>query len=108
MARTACMSCPGVALPGRSRCAACGGDYRRDVRTSAQQQMRREVNRTGGARCSLCGHYFPARDVEIDHALPLRDGGRDARANVQPLCHGCHATKTAAENADRAHQSHTH
>ena len=46
----------------------------------------------------LCRHCLargvPVPAVEVDHILPLRDGGDNARANLQPLCMGCHDRKT--------------
>ncbi len=34
---------------------------------------------------------------EVDHIVPLQQGGTDEVSNLQPLCHDCHATKSAAE-----------
>ena len=36
---------------------------------------------------------------EIDHIVPLADGGQDIDANCQPLCLDCHALKSAMEAA---------
>lgn len=41
--------------------------------------------------CVVCG--APATDV--DHIVPRRQGGIDAEANLQALCHQCHSRKTA-------------
>ena len=49
-------------------------------------------------RCLSClqqGRLSAAR--EVDHIVPLQQGGADAISNLQPLCHDCHATKSAAE-----------
>jgi len=35
----------------------------------------------------------PAKDV--DHIVAKRDGGTDARENLQGACHACHSWKTA-------------
>lgn len=45
----------------------------------------------------LCRHcQRPAQMV--DHITPRSQGGEDLdRANLQPLCHSCHAKKTAKE-----------
>ena len=49
-------------------------------------------------RCRACGLYFTDGDkMEVDHILPKKDGGRDARDNVQLLHRHCHDTKTARE-----------
>jgi len=39
-----------------------------------------------------------ATATEVDHRLPLRDGGTHARANLQALCSTCHKRKTAEEH----------
>ncbi|MFZ3206398.1 MAG: HNH endonuclease [Pseudomonas sp.] len=49
----------------------------------------------------MCGRLcdFPA-GFELDHKLPLFQGGEDTEENCQVLCaglDGCHAAKTAAE-----------
>lgn len=43
--------------------------------------------------CVVCG--APATDV--DHIIPKRLGGTDARDNLQSLCHACHTRKTMRE-----------
>lgn len=39
--------------------------------------------------------------TEVDHILPLHRGGDDAPHNLQPLCHDCHASKSAMERGGR-------
>ena len=41
--------------------------------------------------CAVCGHRARA----VDHIVERRDGGTDARANLQGLCWPCHSAKTA-------------
>ena len=43
--------------------------------------------------CRLCG----APASEVDHIVPRRRGGTDARSNLQPLCKSCHSSKTMRE-----------
>ena len=46
----------------------------------------------------LCRHCLargvPVPAVEVDHIVPLRDGGDNARENLQPLCAKHHDIKT--------------
>jgi len=42
--------------------------------------------------CRACGI---ARATDVDHILPRRRGGTDARDNLQALCHSCHSQKTS-------------
>lgn len=32
--------------------------------------------------------------TDVDHILAKREGGRDEKNNLQPLCHACHSRKT--------------
>ena len=48
-----------------------------------------------GELCASCG--IEGVPLELDHIVPLFKGGKDEIANVQLLCHPCHAEKTAAE-----------
>jgi len=43
--------------------------------------------------CRQCG----ARADDVDHIIPLGQGGTNARENLQPLCRSCHNVKTRAE-----------
>ena len=36
--------------------------------------------------------------TEVDHIVPLRDGGTDRVDNLQGLCKSCHSRKTATED----------
>ena len=39
--------------------------------------------------------------TEVDHILPLKQGGTNRWDNLQPLCHSCHVKKTKEENSRR-------
>ena len=46
----------------------------------------------------VCRHCKNAVASMVDHILPLKQGGaRLALNNLQPLCHSCHAIKTAKD-----------
>lgn len=40
----------------------------------------------------------PPLATEVDHIVPLRAGGTNARSNLQALCKSCHSRKTARED----------
>lgn len=66
------------------------------------QRIRAQVLSANPA-CAVCraaGRWTEAR--EVDHVVPLWDGGTDALANLQGLCIACHAQKSAGEAARRA------
>ncbi len=78
----------------RGRCAACGVD---------PSALRRTL-RGPGLRKRLVERGFRARGSlwEVDHIVPLVDGGGHELANLQTLCTPCHRTKTAREARARA------
>lgn len=39
--------------------------------------------------------------TEVDHRVPLAQGGTDDPGNLDPVCAECHARKTASEASDR-------
>lgn len=50
--------------------------------------------------CLAAGRYKAA--TQLDHKVPLWQGGKDDESNLQPLCDRCHKAKTAAEATQRA------
>ena len=48
--------------------------------------------------CQICG--TPTDQLEIDHIIPMFQGGEDEDSNLQSLCagpDGCHARKSKSE-----------
>jgi 5-methylcytosine-specific restriction protein A len=70
-------------------------------KTWARRRLRRKVNQAGGAHCGNCWGWFTSGAIEIDHRVPLANGGTDTEANVWPLCGPCHDEKSAAEHRAR-------
>jgi 5-methylcytosine-specific restriction protein A len=53
--------------------------------------------------CVLCKKRgWIAAATQIDHVIPLWDGGLDDDSNRQGLCDDCHAKKTSDESARRS------
>lgn len=72
-----------------------GSDRREKVRSgSAQQKRARYVMRRDDSICHLCG--LPGSE-EIDHVVPLAEGGSDELDNLAPAHKRCHAKKSSAE-----------
>lgn len=68
-------------------------------RGRAGQRDRAEVIREEPL-CRSCLARGVTRATEIvDHIKPLREGGRDVRANKQGLCKPCHDAKSLLERA---------
>jgi 5-methylcytosine-specific restriction protein A len=55
------------------------------------------------ACCLGCGRKLMMGEKwELDHVIPLEDGGVNAEGNLQPLCKPCHGKKTGREATERA------
>ena len=53
--------------------------------------------------CAECERRGEAKLAQqVDHVVPLADGGRDDGSNYQSLCVPCHAAKSASEAKARA------
>lgn len=66
-------------------------------RKGVEQRKRRLRNEPLCRHCYAKGIITEAE--EVDHILPLANGGTDTDDNVQSLCRQCHAIKTAGEAA---------
>ena len=73
---------------------------RRARRTLTEAQKRRIAARDGW-RCVACKNPLPAA-FQVDHIVPLCEGGADHADNCQTLCGTCHADKTQEEAIRRA------
>ncbi len=43
--------------------------------------------------CYYCGRKFPAKDLTMDHIVPLSRGGKSTKGNVVPCCKACNTNK---------------
>lgn len=44
-------------------------------------------------RCAYCGCDLEYKDMQVDHAQPLRCGGADEMGNMLPACRSCNHYK---------------
>lgn len=57
----------------------------------------------GGGACHICGgEIFAGQAWEIEHVIPLAQGGADELANMRPAHPVCHREKTAQDAGDTA------
>ena len=55
-------------------------------------------------KCSECAGVLPST-YQVDHTVPLCDGGADSADNATAMCPNCHALKTQNEAIRRADKS---
>lgn len=44
-------------------------------------------------RCHYCGAAAPAKELTMDHIVPISRGGRSTKGNVVPCCKRCNTLK---------------
>ena len=74
-------------------------DYRKGYRDPTYHRERAATLRDAKGVCSVCG-VRPDR-LEVDHIVPLRDGGSNKRYNLRAVCVGCHRVKTREDRRGR-------
>lgn len=52
----------------------------------------------GWYTCVRCGKSFRKKDIDIDHIIPKKYGGRDNLNNLQCMCKHCNRSKQANIN----------
>lgn len=56
-------------------------------------EFKRELCQSQDYRCMYCGRRRGFRDLEIDHKIPIAQGGNNRPSNLQMLCHSCNKRK---------------
>lgn len=64
-------------------------------------KIRQRIAKQHNYRCAQCGLIWRSHIDQIDHIIPLEQGGSNDDANLQPLCDGCHKVKTLAERKNK-------
>lgn len=72
----------------------------------SEEQLRKERGKTRELRksgwwkqriamgkCYYCGGSFPAKELTLDHVVPLVRGGRTTKGNCVPACKQCNSRK---------------
>ena len=70
------------------------------MQRSISESEKKVVAARQGWKCSVCLSLLPAA-YQIDHSVPLCDGGADTIANCTAMCPNCHAEKTQLETIAR-------
>jgi len=71
------------------------------MRRTLTESQKKRVAASNGWRCGVCSSLLNAT-YQIDHIVPLWQGGPDTIDNCQSLCSGCHAWKTQEEAIQRS------
>lgn len=69
------------------------------VWTPRTQGFSKTVRRAALAQYLMCNHCGINMSTEVDHIIPVFEGGDDTVFNAQGLCRECHMIKTQAESA---------
>jgi 5-methylcytosine-specific restriction endonuclease McrA len=66
---------------------------------SAEQARRLRILEIYRYRCYVCGKQGDASELEVDHVVPLNEGGEDHERNLKPIHKDEHLAKSVAEKA---------
>ena len=64
------------------------------------KQIRVQVLGRDGYRCKMCGRSKDEVPLEVDHIIPVTDGGTDELHNLATLCRDCNRGKAAYRFTD--------
>ena len=62
-------------------------------RKTIPKKVREKVYQMYNGRCAYCGTEIAYKDMQVDHATPLRIGGADDITNFMPACRSCNHYK---------------
>ena len=70
-------------------------DHVRREKSKARELRRTQwwKNLRGRGVCHYCRKRIPARELTMDHIVPLIRGGSSSRSNVVPCCKDCNSRK---------------
>lgn len=68
-----------------------------------EKQKARELRRTqwwkrrcDAGLCHYCGKKLPAKELTMDHIVPIARGGKTTKGNVVPCCSICNVKKKSS------------
>ena len=73
--------------------------YETPVRKERTKEEKNAIVKLFKNKCALCNESLKKNSYEIDHKIPLFNGGLDEVENLQPLCKSCHKEKSNEEQA---------
>ena len=71
-----------------------GKDFKKTTsRTSLPKEVKNYVFQRDNFQCQSCGKSKPETALEVDHIIPLVNGGSNDISNLQCLCCRCNRQK---------------
>ena len=67
--------------------------FKMSKRKQFSKTIRREVLDKTSGRCAYCGCPLPINEMQIDHVIPLYNGGTNDIDNLLPSCRSCNHYK---------------
>jgi len=68
-----------------------------------EKQKARDLRRTqwwkrrcAAGICHYCGKKLPAKELTMDHIVPIAKGGKSTKGNVVPCCADCNTQKKSS------------
>lgn len=71
-------------------------------RKAIGKQMRFEIFKRDGFKCQYCGRSAPDVLLEIDHIIPVAEGGDNSSMNLVTSCQDCNRGKGKRKLSDKA------
>ena len=69
-------------------------------RKAIPKKVRQSVYLMYNGHCAYCGTEIAYKDMQVDHATPLRIGGADDISNYMPACRSCNHYKATLDVED--------
>ena len=66
-------------------------------RKAIPKKVRQTVYLMYNGHCAYCGTEIAYKDMQVDHATPLRIGGADDISNYMPACRSCNHYKATLD-----------
>jgi 5-methylcytosine-specific restriction protein A len=77
--------------------------FKHEPRKTFDAKERAKLFAAADGKCANCNRKIPSgMDWDLDHRIPLADGGTNADDNLQVLCYLCHSAKTKDDVAEIA------
>jgi 5-methylcytosine-specific restriction protein A len=74
--------------------------YDKNPRPRFTREERQMIYDNFDGTCCNCNYKIAMDEMDIDHIMPLAEGGDNEYSNLQVLCKMCHKDKTTNEKED--------